>query len=379
MVMSRYGRLLKVLIIADAVFAIGLLVLCFVADSRSGRDETAYTVDVEESLESLSAGGAQSRTFTKSDMFGDDIYDRKVIPSGEAMGIYMKTDGVLVVDICSFRNQSGESCCPVENLLQTGDYITSVDGTSVSKRSEILSRVADCGGESLTIGYVRDGKKMSCVVTPRLNESGNYLLGAWIKDDVSGIGTITFVDGDNFMALGHSVSDIDTGLTMRCSVGGVYTTDITGISKSYSSEPGKLQGTISYGKSLVGIIDGNSESGIYGHMNSAYCSAQYEGAEEMYIAHASEVSTGKAYIYSKMTGQLKKYEINIEIVDRGAKDKNIEFEVTDDELLALTGGVVQGMSGSPVIQNGKLIGAVTHVFVDDPSRGYGIFIEGMLK
>ena len=223
------------------------------------------------------------------------------------------------------------------------------------------------------------GKEKVCSITPEKNENGAYLLGAWVKDDVSGIGTVTFVDGTNFMALGHSVSDIDTGVMMRCSTGGVYTTDITNISKSYSSEPGRLQGSIAYRRSLVGIIDGNSASGIYGHLDTSYCQAKYGDAERMYIARGHEVRKGQAYIYSRMSGELEKYEIDIEYVDRNSSDKNIEFHVTDDALIDLTGGVVQGMSGSPIIQDGKIIGAVTHVFVDDPTRGYGIFIENMLE
>ena len=130
---------------------------------------------------------------------------------------------------------------------------------------------------------------------------------------------------------------------------------------------------------MVGIIDGNSASGIYGHLDTSYCQAKYGDAERMYIARGHEVRKGQAYIYSRMSGELEKYEIDIEYVDRNSSDKNIEFHVTDDALIDLTGGVVQGMSGSPIIQDGKIIGAVTHVFVDDPTRGYGIFIENMLE
>ena len=159
----------------------------------------------------------------------------------------------------------------------------------------------------------------------------------------------------------------------------MYTTNITNISKSYSEQPGRLQGSIAYRKALVGIIDGNSASGIYGHLDEAYCSTRYSDAERMYIAKGDDVRSGRAYIYSRMNGELSKYEIDIEIVDCDADDKNIEFHVIDNDLLELTGGVVQGMSGSPIVQDGKIIGAVTHVFVNDPTRGYGIFIENMLE
>ena len=361
-----------------------LFVLCAVADSiRAGENEGSeinmYGYSGETYNASMTMEDHAASMKLKDKAFGDDIYERQVIPSGEAMGIYMKTDGVMVVDVCSFRNSDGKTCCPVEGILQTGDYIVSVDGRDISKRSELLSMVAAGNGQSMDLEYVRDDKTFRKSVIPEKNESGNYLLGAWVKDDVSGIGTITFVDGTLFMALGHSVSDVDTGLMMRCSTGGMYTTNITNISKSYSEQPGRLQGSIAYRKALVGIIDGNSASGIYGHLDEAYCITRYSDAERMYIAKGDDVRSGRAYIYSRMNGELSKYEIDIEIVDCDADDKNIEFHVIDNDLLELTGGVVQGMSGSPIVQDGKIIGAVTHVFVNDPTRGYGIFIENMLE
>ena len=369
--MRRYKKVIIWVAVADLLLLAALLVLCVLVDRRVdvGRSEkTSSTLD-----------GVVSRATTKDAEFGRDIFDRPAVPSGEAMGIYMKTEGVLVVDVCSFKNENGESCCPADGKVCTGDYIVSVDGMEISKRLELLDIVAESQGDSLSVRYIRDGEEKVCSITPEKNENGAYLLGAWVKDDVSGIGTVTFVDGTNFMALGHSVSDIDTGVMMRCSTGGVYTTDITNISKSYSSEPGRLQGSIAYRRSLVGIIDGNSASGIYGHLDTSYCQAKYGDAERMYIARGHEVRKGQAYIYSRMSGELEKYEIDIEYVDRNSSDKNIEFHVTDDALIDLTGGVVQGMSGSPIIQDGKIIGAVTHVFVDDPTRGYGIFIENMLE
>lgn len=367
--MNRYRKILIVLLIIDMLVIAGMFLVSKKDKADSGDDKSRISLAMEE--------GALPAA-SKNDIFDGGIYSRKVIPSGEPMGIYMKTDGVLVVDICSFVGEDGQSCSPSSGVLEKGDYVTSVNGQKISRRSELLRAVSASGGKTLNIVYVRNEKEYKAAIRPGKNENGSYLLGAWVKDDVSGIGTVTFIDGVNFMALGHSVSDVDTGLTMRCSTGGVYTTDITGISKSYISEPGKLQGSISYKQALVGIIDGNSESGIYGHLGSSYCEAEYGGAERMYIAHGSEAAEGGAYIYSRMTGELKKYEIDIESISGDTPDKNIEFEVTDDELLKLTGGVVQGMSGSPIVQNGKIIGAVTHVFVDDPTRGYGIFIERML-
>ena len=380
--MKRYKNVIIWVAVADLLLLVVLLALCIIADKHKlikGFDGSEDSIVREIDRTSLTMDDQAGTDISKRGEFGSDIYDRLVVPSGEAMGIYMKTDGVMVVDVCSYKNEEGVSCCPVKDILQTGDYIISIDGTPISKRSEMLSVVAGSEGANMEIEYIRDGETNSAIVTPQKNENGNYLLGAWVKDDVSGIGTITFIDGTSFMALGHSVSDVDTGLMMRCSTGGVYTTSITNISKSYSEQPGRLQGNIAYRRALVGIIDGNSASGIYGHLDKNYCDAKYGDAEHMYIARGSETQMDTAYIYSRMSGELRKYEIEIEEIDSVSDDKNIEFHVTDEELLDLTGGVVQGMSGSPIIQNGKIIGAVTHVFVDDPTRGYGIFIENMLE
>lgn len=380
--MKRYKNVIIWVAVADLLLLVVLLALCIIADKHKlikGFDGSEDSIVREIDRTSLTMDDQAGTDISKRGEFGSDIYDRLVVPSGEAMGIYMKTDGVMVVDVCSYKNEEGVSCCPVKDILQTGDYIISIDGTPISKRSEMLSVVAGSEGADMEIEYIRDGETNSAIVTPQKNENGNYLLGAWVKDDVSGIGTITFIDGTSFMALGHSVSDVDTGLMMRCSTGGVYTTSITNISKSYSEQPGRLQGNIAYRRALVGIIDGNSASGIYGHLDKNYCDTKYGDAEHMYIARGSETQMDTAYIYSRMSGELRKYEIEIEEIDSVSDDKNIEFHVTDEELLDLTGGVVQGMSGSPIIQNGKIIGAVTHVFVDDPTRGYGIFIENMLE
>ena len=383
--MFRYKKLLSFVIVVDLLLLLGVFVLCVLADgngenqsSDANKTGADYMSDICLDTSLTMERGALA-SVSKESIFDDGIYDRAVVPSGEPVGIYMKTDGVMVVDICYFRNENGVSCCPSDGILQTGDYITNADGKAISKRAELLNIVSECNGKSLDITFVRDGVTEHKTVSPERNENGNYLLGAWVKDDVSGIGTVTFVDGNNFMALGHSVSDMDTGLMMKCSTGGVYTTNITNISRSKVAEPGKLQGSIAYKKDLIGIIDGNSSSGIYGHMSTVYCTQRYVNAEKMYIAKRDSVHEGTAYIYSRMSDELRKYEIEIEQLAKDAPDKNMEFRVTSQELLDLTGGIVQGQSGSPIVQDGKIVGAVTHVFVDDPTHGYGIFIENMLR
>lgn len=309
----------------------------------------------------------------------DDLSEMEVIPSGEPVGVYLKTDGVMVVDTSDVENQQGQMVCPCFNLIQTGDYITEINGESVENKNELASLLNDCNGENISVKFVRDNESMNVDVTPVQNRDGTYMLGLWVKDDISGIGTLTFIAGDRFMALGHSVSDNDTGKMVRSRSGGIYTTQITEINKSLVSMPGQLMGNILYKKDLIGIVEENLPCGIAGHLDTDYIAENYSDSEKMYIADNRDIKCGEAYIYSRLQGELKKYSIEITQVNHDSDSKNIEFTVIDEELIALTGGVVQGMSGSPIIMDDKIVGAVTHVFVNDPTKGYGIFIENMLE
>ncbi len=353
--MERYRKSLVIILLADVAFIIFLLV--FYMTGNKGDTKIQYE---------------------NAKFVFEDLSNKKVIPSGEPMGIYMKTDGVMVVDTGDIVNSEGQVVCPSGHDLKAGDYITEIDGKAIKNKNELLSCVKSSAGKELDISYVRDENSSHIHITPAQSEDGEYKLGLWVKDDIAGIGTMTFIYDNRFMALGHSVSDNDTGLMVRCDTGGIYTTDITSINKSYTAMPGQLQGSIVYTRDLVGIINKNTENGIMGQLDAEYVEKNYDVNEALYIASGSEVKTGKAYIYSRLTGEPVKYEIDIEEVHYDADNKNIEFKVTDQALLELTGGVVQGMSGSPIIQNNKIVGAVTHVFVDNPTNGYGVFIENML-
>ncbi|MGN0395742.1 MAG: SpoIVB peptidase [Coprococcus sp.] len=354
--MERYRKSLIILLIADIAFIIFLFV---------------FYLSYKENNTKLQYDNAK--------FVFEDMTDKKVIPSGEPMGIYMKTDGVMVVDTGDIVNEEGQVVCPSQHNLQAGDYITEINGRTVNNKNELISCIESSGGLELNITYVRNEEKRQINITPVMSDTGKYKLGLWVKDDIAGIGTVTFIYENSFMALGHSVSDNDTGQMIRCATGGMYTTDITKINKSYNSMPGQLQGSIVYTRDLIGIINKNTENGIIGNLDKDYVNEHYNVNDALYIAKGNDVETGKAYIYSRLTGELVKYEINIEKVNYNANNKNIEFEVTDQELINLTGGVVQGMSGSPIIQNDKIIGAVTHVFVDNPRKGYGVFVENMLE
>ena len=310
--------------------------------------------------------GDQEIKYEDAELVFDDLSGQKVIPSGEPVGIYLKTDGVMVVDCGEVETAQGEICSPCNSLLQTGDYITAVNETAISTKKELMQALSGNNTGTVRLTFLRDGKSQVAEVTPVKTNKNAYMLGLWVKDDISGIGTVTFLCGNQFMALGHSVSDNDT-------------THITKINRSFVSMPGQLQGTILYKKDLIGIVEGNYDNGIGGYLDEEYVAKHYKAEEAMYIADPGEVQTGEAYIYSRLDGDLKKYKINILAVHTDTANKNMEFKVEDEDLIALTGGVCQGMSGSPIVQNGKLIGAVTHVLVDDPTEGYAVFIENMIK
>lgn len=222
---------------------------------------------------------------------------------------------------------------------------------------------------------------MPVEMTPVETADGDFKLGLWIRDDTQGIGTMTYISTNGeFGALGHGISDSDTGMLVQTSGGELYDTEIMGIEKGTFGKPGVMSGVIYYGnQSKLGAIEANTNEGIFGTVNEKF--RNRVKSEAIPIGYRQDVKKGKAYVRSNVSGELKDYEIEIQKVDYSTarKSKDMIIKVTDPELLELTGGIVQGMSGSPIIQDGKLIGAVTHVFIQDSTRGYGIFIENMLE
>lgn len=308
------------------------------------------------------------------------VEDRQVYASGETIGIYVRTKGILVIDTATVTDAAGERTSPAKHLVKGGDYIVSVNGEAVSNKEELTEKIAAAGSTRDILGVYRNGELIEVSMTPVEDEEGNYLLGIWVRDDLAGVGTLTYYEETQFGALGHAVSDGDTGTQMELSEGWIYPAKIVGIRKGENGTPGELSGVIDYqGNRPLGAIADNTALGIYGTLN--------EGQEnsidaELYeIGYKQRVHPGTAYLISEVSGERESYEIRIQSLDFGkyAENKGILFEVTDQRLLDLTGGIVQGMSGSPIIQDGKLVGAVTHVFVSDSTRGYGIFIEKMLN
>lgn len=300
---------------------------------------------------------------------------QKVIPSGQVVGIYVETNGLLVIDTDGFTGENGVDHAPSKNKLYRGDYIKKIDGADVLSKKQFIEKINQSNGNSVTLTVSRRSKVLKIKIKPEFSKTDHmYKIGAWIRDNTQGIGTMTYIKKDSFGGLGHGIYDMDTGKLLKIKGGFLLTPQIYSIKKRKSGTPGEIVGSIEYKEeNIIGSIKKNTEKGIYGTVSDTESKA-YE------IGYRQDVKKGKAYILSNLTGSMKKYEIRISKVVPSDTDvlKSMEIEVTDKRLLNLTNGIIQGMSGSPIIQDGKLIGAVTHVFVDNPTKGYAILMETMI-
>lgn len=306
--------------------------------------------------------------------------EQEVYVGGSTVGIYMETKGVLVIDSGEIRDMDGISRTPAEHIIQPGDYIRSVDGEELENKKQLIGLVSKNQGEPMEMEVMRRNEMITLALTPVRTEDGTYKLGIWVRDNIQGIGTLTFTTQEGeFAALGHGISDVDTGERLEISKGELYEAKILSVQKGAVGSPGELRGVIDYEDSRVlGQIEKNNANGISGTLKKE---KQSDFKGELYpIGLKQEIQTGTAIILCDVGEGIQEYEIEITEIHWNAKDSNKSFVIhaVDERLQELTGGIVQGMSGSPVIQNGRLVGAVTHVLVNDPTRGYGIFIENML-
>ena len=308
------------------------------------------------------------------------IQDKMLIPSGIPIGIYVKTNGVLVVGIGEFESDDGKKVSPAKYALQKGDYILKADGEEIDNKKQFVRLIEEYEEESMVLTIKRNGEITDVMVKPEYNQNKEKKLGIWIRDNAQGIGTMTYEDVDHsFGALGHGINDVDTSTLMNLDEGTLYKTEIVGITRGSNGSPGELTGYIEYDTdNIIGEITENTSEGIFG-----VCDIQLENAvsfEPIPIALKQEIALGPAQIICSVTGEPEFYDVEIVEVnlERDNVNRGIVIRVVDEKLLTLTGGIIQGMSGSPIIQNGKLAGAVTHVLVQDSTKGYGIFIEEML-
>lgn len=297
------------------------------------------------------------------------VSERVLIPAGQSVGIQMNVKGALIVGV---ENNSGP---------QVGDMIVAVNNKKVQSPAEVEKLVGD-KGETVEITVMRNKKPINYAITPYYDKaSEEYKLGFWIKEKIAGIGTLTFYDPktDKFASLGHGIYEPETGMLLQTKNGSLLNTKVNQIKAGEKGTPGEIGGIIYNFEKPLGTIEKNTEFGIYGEADN---SQSFDLSEPMVMAPKEEIEEGKAYIMTTIDGTaVKKYDIEITKVhhQNSAESKGLEFQVTDEELLATCGGIIQGMSGSPIIQNNRIIGAVTHVFVNNPQKGYGIFAEWMVE
>jgi stage IV sporulation protein B len=311
----------------------------------------------------------------------DVIESTGLIPCGNPIGIYVETDGILVLGSGRITGEDGLNYEPISNKLKSGDYILKINNKEVEDKKDLINEIQKCNGGDVTLLVRRNNEKITVRISPVKTASGNYKIGAWIRDNTQGIGTLTFISTDGqFGALGHGITDIDTGLLMDVKAGTIYTAEIMSIIKGKEGEPGELIGMIRQSdKYKIGSITDNTYQGIFGKVSNGFI--QSMDAKPLEIGLKQEVVKGKATIRCTIEDKVEDYDIEIESVDisNSNHSKGIIIRITDPRLLSLTGGIVQGMSGSPIIQNNKIIGAVTHVFIQDSTKGYGTFIENMVN
>ena len=309
-----------------------------------------------------------------------NVVDRKMVRvCGTPFGIKMFMDGLMVVGMSDVPSTDGRSNPARDAGIQVGDIVEKINGIKLTSNEQLGKIVEESGGTPLRVQYRRDGQTLVTTLQP-VKSSGDekYRVGVWVRDSSAGIGTMTYYDPNSgiFTGLGHAVCDVDTGDIMPLQSGEAVAAEITGCKKGQSGDPGELKGHFTEGATLGRLLS-NTSTGIYGAVGSPF----FQGGEMMPVAMGHEVQTGKATILTTISGtKPEEYEIEIEKVVQGdsSNGQNMVIHITDPRLLEATGGIVQGMSGSPILQNGMLVGSVTHVFVNDPTRGFGIFAENML-
>ncbi len=311
------------------------------------------------------------------------IGERNVSAAGFPVGIFLKTKGVMVVGVGSFNDIEGTVHEPARNHLAEGDYILSYNGVEVTGKKQFMSLIEENQGAEAVLGVERDGVYLEERLTPAKNQNGEYKMGIWIRDNAQGVGTLTFVDEQgNFGALGHGITDSDTGELMELGRGSLYDTRIVAVRKGTDGVPGELTGMIEYDDTnVIGEITKNTPYGIFGKLDLEKMAENGINLETREIGFKQDIHLGAATMISSVNDEVQEYAIEITAIHMGndGGSKGLELLVTDERLLNLTGGIVQGMSGSPIIQDGKVVGAVTHVLVNAPEKGYGIFIEEMLQ
>ena len=316
--------------------------------------------------------------FPVKDMTVNVIPKTTVVPLGKAIGMKMYTEGVLVVGMSEIEGKK-----PYEKSgIETGDKIIEINNQEIDNTDELISCVNSSNGASIEIKYISDNEEKVTNIEPVKTAENEYKLGLWVRDAAAGVGTLSFYEPStgSFGALGHGINDVDTSELIDIANGELVTTNIVDIVKGQDGMPGEIRGTIDGGYTL-GTISKNTSFGVYGNISNL-SRLNIDKSKEIEVANRNEINTGKAEIMCELeNGKIKNYEIEIQkiFLENNENNKSMLIKVTDEELLEKAGGIIQGMSGAPIIQNGKFIGCVTHVLVNDSKMGYAVFGDLMIK
>lgn len=308
---------------------------------------------------------------------------RKVIPLGDLVGLKLYTQGVLVVGISEIEGEDNKTYKPFEDAgIEQGDSILEINNEEVDSTQKLLACVSKSHGKPMKVTYLKDGEEKSATITPVKTGDNTYKLGLWVRDAAAGVGTLSFYDMQtkSVVSLGHGIQDIDTGEMVDISSGEFVTSTIVNIKRGEKNNPGKIEGSIENSKD-IGDIYGNTKFGVYGHLPKDGLISLDE-TKAMEVAERNEIKEGDASIICSLEdGKKEEYAVKIQKLFRNNNENNKSMivKVTDQRLLDKTGGIIQGMSGSPILQNGKLIGVLTHVLVSDPTTGYGVFADLMIE
>ena len=317
--------------------------------------------------------------FSVKDVTVNVIPKTTVVPLGKAIGMKLYTEGVLVVGMSEIEGKK-----PYENSgIETGDKIIEINNIEISNTDELIQCVNNSNGSNVEIKYINDKNEEEVAnILPAKTSNNEYKLGLWVRDAAAGVGTITFYEPSTgeFGALGHGINDVDTYELIDIANGELVNTNIIDIVKGEEGSPGEIRGIIE-GERTIGSISKNTSFGVYGNVLDT-TKLSINKNSELEVANRSEIKTGKAQIMCELeNGKVQNYEIEIQkiFLENNSDNKSMLIKVTDKELIEKTGGIIQGMSGAPIIQNGKFIGAVTHVLVNDPQMGYAVFGDLMIK
>lgn len=311
------------------------------------------------------------------------IEDIEVVPLGELIGMKLYTNGVLVVGMSEIYGENNKIYKPYENTgIAEGDTITKIDDKDIESTEDMVNCINDSKGREMKITYIHNSKILETNITPVETDTNNYKVGLWVRDTAAGVGTATFYDKNTgkIAMLGHGILDIDTEELIDISNGEITNTNIVSIIKAENGKTGKIQGIVE-GQDDIGKISKNTYFGVYGELYDKN-GLMTDASEPIKIALRNEIQTGEATLMCALdNGKVEEYTIEIEKIylNNNSNNKSMLLRIKDEELLEKTGGIIQGMSGSPIVQNGKLIGALTHVLVQNPEQGYAVFADIMIK